>query len=329
MKLLITGFPGWFANRLIETLEDYPGARRIERIRCLSQTKLPPPASLIPVEIFEGDLMDLSSLQKAVAGMDLVLHAAAVLHVRRNQDFYRINRDGTRNLLAACEAAGIKRFLYISSNAAQGFCAGRGHELVENEPCLPESHYGKSKLAAELAVEEYFTKKAFETVIVRPAMFYGPPVPERHLGIYKKIARGTFPVFGSGDYLRSITYIDNLIQGIHLALHHPKAIGQTYYIADKAIPTLNDIIRSIADAMSVNVKIVHYPAWLAAAAEKLDSLISAFDGYWMLPHIVGESCKNIACRITKAEQELGYQPTVSFREGYPRTIEWCRRNNLL
>lgn len=330
MKLLVTGYPGWLTTRFLETLGDYPAyAGKITSIRCLTLGQAPLPSVPVHCENVAGNLNDCGSLKAAAAGMDLVLHAAGILHVKRNRDFYRVNRDGTENLLKACMEAGIRKFLYVSSNAAQGFCEGPGHALDESAPCRPESHYGKSKYEAELAVQKYHCKGTFETVTVRPAMFYGPPVPERHLGIYRRIARGSFPVFGTGDYLRSVTYIDNLVQGIHLALHRECAGGQTYYIADRVIPTLNDILRTIAECMDVRLRIVHYPAWMAAAAGMLDAGIAALGGYWMLPHLVGESCKNIACRIEKAEAELGYDPKVSFRDGYIRTIAWCRDRHLI
>lgn len=330
MKLLITGYPGWLTHRFLETLDDYPEfSSQITFIRCLSEHPANLPPLKISAEVVEGNLLNPKSLQDAVAGMDLVFHAAGVLHVRRNKDFYLINRDGTRHLLEASAAGQIKRFLYISTNAAQGFCPGRGSELKEDDPCHPESHYGRSKYEAELAVQKFSGKNGMETVILRPAMFYGPPVAERHLDIYRRISRGTFPVFGSGDYLRSITYIDNLIQGVHLALHRKEASGQTYYIADRIIPTLNEIIDAIAKSMGAKVRILHYPKELAWIAGKLDSLIARMGFYWMLPHIVSESCKNIACQISKAEKELGYNPQIDFHEGYRRVMDWCRKNGKL
>ncbi|MDD5218639.1 MAG: NAD-dependent epimerase/dehydratase family protein [Candidatus Omnitrophica bacterium] len=324
----MTGYPGWLTNRFLETLEDY--SMPFDSIRCLTERRCDPPVvKCVPAETVTGNLLDPAALDRATRNQDIVMHAAGVLHVKRIGDFYKINRDGTAKLLEASVRNGVRRFVYISTNAAQGFCQGRGHELDESGPCHPESHYGKSKRQAEEAVQFYGETGKIETVILRPAMFYGPPVPVRHLEIFRKIRKGFFYVFGTGDYLRSITYIDNLIQGIHLAIQKPEAVGQTYYIADREIPTLNDIVRSIAHAMGTEVKIIRLPEWMAYGARWLDETIAACNRYWMLPHIVGESCKNIACRITKAEKELGYNPTVSFREGYVKTIAWCREQGLL
>lgn len=329
MRLLITGYPGWLTSRFLETLPDFP--THFSSIRCLVSSEHRPEPSLEARAgtFVGGDLLDPASLESACSDRELVLHAAGVIHPKKISDYYRIHRDGTRNLLEACVRKGVRRFIYISSNAAQGFCEGPGRELEESGPSRPESHYGKSKYEAEGVVREYQSQGKIQTVILRPAMFYGPPVPERHLDIYRKIQKGIFYVFGTGEYLRSVTYIDNLVQGIHLAMTKDAALGKTYYLADREIPTLNQLVEAMAGAMGRTVKIIRLPVGLAYAARILDDFLSAMNIYWMLPHVVGESHRHIACSIAKAEKELGYQPAIGFREGYRRTIQWCREQGGL
>lgn len=327
-RILITGYPGWLTCRFLETLPDYP--KDFTSIRCLvhpDHEKSVAPQG--PWECVFGDLNDPRSLREAVRDCDVILHTAAVIHVKRVSDFYKINRDGTRNLLVAAAGAGVKKFILISTNAAQGFCEGKGHELDETAPCRPESHYGKSKRQAEEAVEEYSRSGKLRTVILRPAMFYGPPVPERHLDIYKRVQSGEFPVFGTGDYLRSITYIDHLVQAIHLAIRKPEAEGKTFTIIDREIPTLNEMLHAMGDALGVSVRIRRLPKWMAQAADLLDRMIEGTGAYWMLPHIVGESCRHIAYKIDLAEKVLGYIPKLGYREGYKKAIDWCFEKGLL
>ena len=327
-RILITGYPGWLTCRFLETLGDYP--KDLDSIRCLVHPdQLSSVASPRQWECVSGDLNDPESLREAARECDIILHAAAIIHVKRVSDFYKINRDGTRNLLDAAVAAGVKKIVLISSNAAQGFCEGKGHELDETAPCRPESHYGKSKRQAEEVVEEFSRSGKIKTVILRPAMFYGPPVPARHLDIYKRIQTGEFPVFGTGDYLRSITYIDHLVQAIHLAIQKTEAEGKTFTIIDREIPTLNDILQAMGDALGVPVRIRRFPKWMAQAADLLDRIIEATGSYWMLPHIAGESCRHIAYKIDRAEKELGYVPQLSYREGYRKAIDWCFEKGLL
>jgi nucleoside-diphosphate-sugar epimerase len=232
-------------------------------------------------------------------------------------------------LLEAAVGANVRKFIYISSNAAQGFCEGKGFELDEDSACRPKSHYGISKKQAEEIVQQYHVEGKIKTVSLRPAMFYGPPVAPRHVDIYKRIQSGRFYIFGHGNYLRSVTYIDHLVQAIHLVALSEVADGKIYSIADKVIPTLNQIIQAIADAQGVKLNIIRLPVWIAGACNILDDFLSALNIYSMLPHIVGESCKNIAFKIDRAEMELGFKSILDYREGYKRTIAWCRKQKLL
>lgn len=330
MRLLITGYPGWLSNRFLATLAEYaPG---FDSIRCLTesgQAVVVPPDVSLPVECVAGNLLDMASLRTATRDMDLVLHAAGIIHVKKIPDFYRVNRDGTRNLLDACLENGVKRFIHISSNAAQGFCERKGHVLTEADPCRPENDYGRSKLEGEKVVQGFQKTGKIETVIIRPAMFYGPPVPVRHVGIFKQVRKGYFPVFGSGDYSRSVTYIDNLIQAIHLAMKTKAASGQIYTITDREIPTLLEVVKTMGHSMGREVRILHFPVWMAVAAGWVDRALSALGIYWMLPHIVAEAHRNIAYSIAKAEKELGYDPKINYQEGYARTIKWCGKQGLI
>ncbi len=325
MRLLITGYPGWLTTRFLETLGEYP--QDFSSVRCAVHPDMLP--KLVRTwECVPAELGDRDALRAAARGCDTVLHAAGVLHVKRVPDFYRINSDGTRSLLEACVAEGVKKFVFISSNAALGFTDVKGTRLNESSPCNPVSHYGKSKYEAEKVVESYRNK--IKTVILRPAMFYGPPVPARHLDIYRRMIRkGSFPVFGTGDYLRSVTHVDNLVQAVHLSLRKSEADGKTFMITDRDIPTLNELVLAMADGLGVKVKLTRFPAWMARAAEAVDRVIESTGCYWMLPHIVGESCKNIAYEIDRAEKELGYRPAVNYREGVPQAIEWCIRQGHL
>jgi len=329
-RLLITGYPGWLTGRFLETLRDYEFP--YDAVRCLV---LPGPAAVparqmttsrgsLTLEICEGDLGSAEGLERACEGVQDVFHAAGVIHVKKISEFDEINRGGTKRLLEAAAKQGVQRAVVISSNAAQGFCPGPGIRLKETDACHPHSPYARSKYEAENEARVVQKKTGLEIVILRPAMFYGPPVPPRHLDIFKKIARGWFPVFGHGNYERSVTYIDHLVQAVHLALKVPCASGQTYAITDAEIPTLNQLVDAMAEGMGLKVRRIHLPAFLAAAARSMDKVISAAGAYWMLPHIVGESTRHIAYSIEKAEKELGYKPLIGYREGYRRTMAWCR-----
>ena len=327
MRLLITGYPGWLTQRFLETRQRYPTSFSL--IRCLVHPSAQLPKLDPQIEIIRGDLNDSDSLVQSCKGMDVILHAAGVLHVKKITDFYRINRDGTEALLKQAVKENVPHFIFISSNAAQGFCRGRGYELSEADVCLPASHYGLSKFQAENIVQKYFDSGQINTTTIRPAMFYGPPVPPRHQEIFKRIQGGTFPVFGDGNFMRSVTHVDNLVDSIHLVLGKPEIRGQTYSIADAYIPSLLEIIDSMGRALGTTVKIQRFPRFLADIADYLDRFLSKLGIYWMLPHLVGESHRHIACKIDKAKKELGYEARYRLDEGYHDAVKWCRDQGVL
>lgn len=329
-RILLTGVPGWFTARFLDRFTT--AYQKRFKIRCLvlpNQNLAP----LIPygdsIEIVAGDIGRPESLLSAVQGADIVVHAAGLLHVRRIAEFYQINRDGTRNLLQASARANVKRFIFISTNAAQGFAPDGNTRLKEDGACHPRSHYGISKYQAELLVRESHESKILETVILRPGMFYGPPVPQRHIDIFQKIQSGRFPVLGHGRYMRSLTYIDHLVQGVELALEHPRANGQIYYIADRNPYSLIDILEAMASALQVPLRVWRLPEFLAECACFMDWQLSKMGLYSMPLHLAGESTRHLPCDIRKAETELGYRPTMEIKEGYARAVQWCRQKGSI
>ncbi len=326
-RLFLTGAPGWLANTLLESLVTSPPSG-LEEIRCLvfPGTKLPLlPTNQVKVIAIPGRLEDMESLTVAVAGCDTALHAAGILHVRHTKDWYTINTQGTENLLKVSEQAGLQRLVLISSNAAAGRAQSRNHLMSENDPEQPLSHYGQSKLQAEKLV----LNAPFESVVIRPCMFYGPPVPSRHIEIYQRIISGRMPLIGHGNYSRSLTHIENLIQGCRLALEHPKAPGNVYYIADESVYTTRQIIDAMASALETTPNYLRLPAQMAPLAYHGDRILAGFGLYWQSLHLVGEADWHVGVSIKKARDELGYTPTVGLVEGMSSAISWCHQHNLL
>lgn len=225
-KLLVTGFPGWLINGYLNCLQLLPPAG-LTSIRCFAlpgtnvDTKRLGSRLGVEVDVVYGDIRDPASVKTAVRGIDTVFHSAGVLHVARTSEWYDINANGTHLLANAAAEAGVERLLFISSNAAAGRAPSADRLMVESDPSRPLSHYGRSKWLAEQSVNALSSR--MQTVILRPCMFYGPPVPPRHIEIYRRIQTGRMPLIGHGNYARSVSYIDNLVQGCHLALTHPAA----------------------------------------------------------------------------------------------------------
>jgi nucleoside-diphosphate-sugar epimerase len=120
---------------------------------------------------------------------------AGIIHPKKIPELYAINARGTQNMLAAAAEAGVRRFVFISSNSVGGV-RRNGGLMTEQDPPSPYFHYGKSKHLAEKAVERY--RDRMETVILRPCWYYGPNQPDRQTTFFRMIKKGRPIVFGSG-----------------------------------------------------------------------------------------------------------------------------------
>jgi nucleoside-diphosphate-sugar epimerase len=329
--LLITGYPGWLTEGFLLYLAERNDSTW-NSIRCLVHPDAVLPTdsaatSYAKLEIIRGDLKDREVVVSAVQGVSHVLHAAGVVHVSKTKDWYTVNTEHTKQLFDASVRAGIARFVFVSSNAAAGRSETRGQLLTEEMPARPLSHYGRSKYLAEQYILS--RKDEMETVVLRPCMFYGPPVPSRHIEIYKRICQGRMPLVGSGLYDRSVIHVRNLAQLCYLALTRPEAVGQTYYAADDRTYTTKEIVDAMAAALGVEARFLRLPAVVAKLAYRLDMMLAALGVYWQTLHLVGEADWNVGLSCEKAKKELGYTSQRSLNEGMNEAIQWCRTRELL
>jgi nucleoside-diphosphate-sugar epimerase len=331
-RLLVSGGPGWFADATLAALvrDPTPG---LTHLRCLVHAGERTDDRDLrkrwgnDVEIVRGDLTDAASLARAVAGIDTILHAAAVMHVKRIDEYYAVNAEGTRRLARIASEAGVQRFVYLSSNAAAGRSDRADRLISETDSDKPLSDYARSKWLGERWLFE--TPGPMARTVIRSCMFYGPPVPTRHVEVYRRVAKGLMPLVGGGDYARSLTHIDNLVQGARLALSKAAANGQVYNIADGEPYTTKKVVDAMASALGVRPRYLRLPAFVAGVAYEADWLLSTFGLYEQTLHLVGEATWNVGVSIEKARRELGYEPTVAIDEGMRGAVQWCRERRLL
>jgi nucleoside-diphosphate-sugar epimerase len=331
---LVTGAPGWLGTRLVEALVDPESphqkysASHHRKVKVLVLPGMN--VSSLPVdkiEVVQGSVLDPASLEKAMEGVHTVFHLVGLIHPKKIQQLFDINTTGTKNMLAAAAKAGVKRFVFISSNSAAGVNVNNETLMKESDPPRPYMAYGRSKLEAEHEVMRYHSQGKMETVILRPCWFYGPGngQPERQLRFLRMIQKGNPIMFGDGSNLRSMSYLDNTIQGMLLAEKVPEANGQIYWIADAHPYSTLEIYRTIAEIFGTALKPRKIPAVSSFICRQVDRTLQAMGQYITEFHVAGEMTVPIACDVSKARKELDYNPDVDLEEGMRRSIDWARK----
>jgi nucleoside-diphosphate-sugar epimerase len=232
-------------------------------------------------------------------------------------------------MLRASVEAGVKRFIYVSSNSVAGTTGYVTKLMTEEDPPNPYLNYGISKLRAEYLVNEFWQDRKIDTVILRPCWFYGPHQPWRQTFFFKMIKKGNPLLIGRGQNLRSMSYTDNVVQALLLAAENPAAKGETYWIADETPYKTIDIYKTIAELLMVKeFKPRFLPDCISGLSELTDRFLQNMGFYIKEIHVAGEMNKNIACSIEKAKRQLGYSPGIGLREGVYRSIQWCHKNGI-
>ena len=328
---VVTGASGWLGKNLARAL-----ARSRDRVRCL----VPAPAEAPPLELVSpsveavtGDVRDPATVDRLFDGVGpnaAVFHAAAVIHPSKSvRELFDVNVGGTQLVLDRARRAGAARFVHVSSNSPFGVNPGPDDAFTEDSPYNPYMGYGRSKQEAEQLVQQAYDRGDLATVTVRAPWFYGPHQPPRQSRFFSAIRRGRFPMVGDGSQKRSMVYTGNLVQGLLRAEVADKAPGNAYWVADAEPYELREIIATVRRALAAEglavsgPERVPLPRVAARAAEMADALLQGRGRYSQALHVLGELNHTIACDITRAREELGYDPTVGLEEGMRASIRWC------
>jgi nucleoside-diphosphate-sugar epimerase len=283
----------------------------------------------LDVEIVYGDLDDKDSLIAATKNIDIVYHLAAQLggpNITYKQ-LYRTNVIGTEKLLNACFKNRIKKFIHFSSVSAMGEVRLNADEET---PCNPVTPYDKTKLESELLVKKFIKERNLSAIIIRPSMLYGPGETKTKATIFRAIKKGVFVIIGNGNNLIDMSYIDNIIDGVLLAVKNKKAINQTYILADERAYTMNEFFNTVAKEERVR-KPIHLPKFLAyLIALPLEILAKTTKKSVPLSFTrVRTLTISKSFSIDKAKKELGYKPKINLQEGIRRTVNWYRERGIL
>jgi nucleoside-diphosphate-sugar epimerase len=303
---LVTGGAGFIGSHLTEEI-----ARRGHRVRVadsLITGKRSNIAHIPGVEFVEGDLADVEFAKQAAAGCDYVLHQAAIPSVPRSVKdpitSNRANVDGTLNILVAARDAGVKRLVFAASSSAYG----NTETLPKHEgmPTSPLSPYALQKVVGEQYLQMFTRLYGFQTVSIRYFNVFGPrqDPSSPYSGVISVFATALLEnrsptIYGNGEQTRDFTYVANVVDGVLRACEAPRANGEVINVATGGRISLNQLFYAMRDVVGGSVE----PTY--AEPRQGDVRDSQAD-------------------IRKAQELLGYTPTVPFEEGLERTINWYR-----
>ncbi len=274
------------------------------------------------IQIIPGDVRDRATVKRAVAGVDVVVHAAAALPLYAKEDIFSTEVDGTRNVLDAAFRSGVDRVIHISSTAVYGI--PDHHPLREDDRLEGVGPYGQAKILAEQVCCEY-RQKGLCVTILRPKSFVGP----ERLGVFAllydwaKDGRG-FPLIGSGTNRYQLLDVEDLCSAIYLAATGDKCkVNDTFNIGAKEFRTMKEDYQAVLDYAGFGKKVVPLPAapliWTLRALELLH-LSPLYK--WVYETAATDSFVS----IEKAERILGYAPKYSNQEALLRNYQWYLAN---
>jgi len=258
------------------------------------------------IDVFRGDVRDPDALEEAMVGVDYVLHQAALSSVPRSLEdpaaTTEVNVVGTARVLEAARRARVRCVVAASSSAVYGdLDAAVKEETLPTEPISP---YGASKLAAEEYCRTYARSLGLPTVALRYFNVFGPrqdpdspyaAVLPRFMKAFRDRAAPT--IFGDGEQSRDFTYVDNVVEANLLACRASRAFGLAVNVACGGSITVNDLARTVREAMGASVQPTH-------VAERPGDI------------------RHSRADIRRARDLLGFDPKVGFDEGIQATVRW-------
>jgi nucleoside-diphosphate-sugar epimerase len=277
-------------------------------------------------EIVLGSLEDRAALAEACRDIDVVVHMAALTHARSDEEYRRVNVDGTRALLDAAIAAGARRFIYLSSLAAVGPCAEVSGGA--DEAAAPLTAYGRSKLAGELVCVG--AAGDIEVVSLRAPAVYGPR--DTDLYHFFRIARlGVIPVPTGPARPLQLVHVADLARSLVVAATVPDAAG-TYHVAESQVYTWEEVGRLVGAAVDRNVRALRVPGPLIGALASMTERAAAIFGRSVIFNrdkarellAPGWLCETEAARV-----RLGFETSIPLAAGLRDTAQWYREQGWL
>jgi nucleoside-diphosphate-sugar epimerase len=311
MKVLITGANGFVGQPLSEYLMA-AGHQVVGAVR--SHVSLSLVNSHIQVNAI-GDIDENTDWYGCLGGVECVIHLANRAHVIDEQSsnplalYRKVNTEGTLNLARQAAAAGVKRFIFISSIKVNGESTLPGQALTPADQHISFDPYGLSKYEAELGLKLIAEQTCLEVVIIRPPLIYGPGVKANFLKMMQWVEKGIPLPLRAIHNQRSMLGLDNLINFIELCLTHPDAVGQIFLVSDDHDVSTTELLKEIAALMNRPSRLISIPQYFI---EKLLILLGQ-------RHISERLCGSLQLDISLAKTRLSWKPPHTFKDQLSKT----------
>ena len=327
MKTLVTGGTGVTGSALVRRLlDDGRAVVVLDNKEGYKTDELRQRGAKVVI----GTITDTATVARCMEGVEVVHHVAAAFREMHlpDRDYADINIEGTRIVAEAALRQGVRKFVYCSTCGVHGDV--KRPPATEDSPIAPSDYYQRTKYEGELVTLAHH-ERGLPSTILRPNAIFGPGDPGRYYMIFKRVQKGSFPMFGSGKTLYHSLYIDNLVDAFMLAEQPGIGLGQAYLIADEYHVEIEDLVRRVARAMGTDVKIPHYPIWpLVVAGHVVEKACKPFGiSPPIFPRRVDWFRLDRAFDIGKAKRELGYTPKIGLDEGLRRAYAWYRAEGML
>jgi UDP-glucose 4-epimerase len=307
MQILVTGANGFVGRASCsEVLASGMAVRGVTRAPC----DLPIGVNNVVVGSSDGNTGWLDVL----ADCEVVVHLAARVHVMQKatadplEEFRRVNVQGTLNLARQAAAAGVRRFVFVSSIKVNCEATQLVRPFMTDDTPAPLDAYGVSKMEAEQGLREIARQTGMEVVIIRPPLVYGPGVKANFAAMMRWLKRGVPLPLGAIHNQRSLVALGNLADLIVTCLTHPAAANQTFLVSDGEDVSTTELLRRMGQALGRLARLVPVPvSWIKLAA----AMVGKQD-------VAQRLCGSLQVDIEKTRRLLGWTPLISLDEGLRR-----------
>lgn len=312
--LLVTGANGFVGSALCDSLFRHGHSVRgaVRRNDVILNSKI----SRVTV----GEINSQTDWSAALEGIDVLIHLAARVHVMHEtskdplEEFRRANVHGTEHLARSAAAHGVKRMVFVSSIKVNGDETSDGTCYTELDVPSPGDSYGISKWEAEQALHRVAQETGLQVVIVRPPLVYGPGVKGNFERILRALIKGMPLPLASVHNLRSMIYVENLVDALRICAIHPAAAGQTYLLSDRDDISTPSLTRQLALAMGKQARLFPFPVQLLRIAGRLLGKSE------QIKRLLG----SLQVDSGKIRRELDWQPPFTLQEGLQATVDWYK-----